>query len=59
MRDLVQLGGWRGGGATSWDQSEWERSVMKMEEEELGGESSLGTEVSLVVLGVFGKMVSR
>lgn len=32
MRDLVQFGGWRGGGATSWDQRESERSVVKMEE---------------------------
>ena len=32
MRDLIQFGGWRGGGATSWDQRERERSVVKMEE---------------------------
>lgn len=33
MRDLTQFCGWRGGGATSWDQSDSERSVLKMAEE--------------------------
>lgn len=30
MRDRIQSGGWRGGGATSWDQREAERGVRKM-----------------------------
>lgn len=33
MRDLTQFCGWRGGGATSWDQRESERSVLKIAEE--------------------------
>jgi hypothetical protein len=33
MRDLTQFWGWRGGGATSWDQRERERSVLKIAEE--------------------------
>lgn len=32
IRDLTQFWGWRGGGATSWDQRERERSVWKMAE---------------------------
>ena len=30
MRERIQSGGWRGGGATSWDQREAERGVRKM-----------------------------
>lgn len=30
MRDRIQFGGWRGGGATSWDQSEALRGVRKI-----------------------------
>lgn len=41
IRDFVQLAGWRGGGETSCDHSERERSVMNMAEEsgmgEMGG----------------------
>lgn len=33
MRDLTQFCGCRGGGATSWDQSDRERSVPKIAEE--------------------------
>jgi len=30
IRERIQFGGWRGGGATSWDQREAERVVRKM-----------------------------
>lgn len=53
MRDLVQFGGWRGGGATSWDHRERERSVVKIEELEMG---STGGRVEVFDLG---KRVSR
>ena len=36
MRERVQFGGWRGGGATSWDQSERERSRRKTEFDSAG-----------------------
>jgi len=39
MRERIQFGGWRGGGATSWDQSEAERGVRKMGFSEVRGGS--------------------
>lgn len=57
MRDLVQFWGWRGGGATSWDQRERERSVSKMAV--LFAIGSTGAR-EVVWLGVVvGKRVSR
>ena len=58
MRERTQLGGWRGGGATSWAQREADRGVRKMG---LGFESSDGAEVSVegVRSLVEGKMASR
>lgn len=38
MRDLTQFWGWRGGGATSWDHRERERSVLK-----IAAESGIGS----------------
>lgn len=38
MRDLTQFCGWRGGGATSWDHRERERSVLK-----IAAESGIGS----------------
>lgn len=38
MRDRIQSGGARGGGATSWDQSDADRGVRKIEDSlERGG----------------------
>lgn len=38
MRDFTQFCGWRGGGATSWDHRERERSLLK-----IAAESGIGS----------------
>lgn len=55
MRDLTQFWGWRGGGATSWDHRERERSVLKIAEAFGIGSTGGSVDVSFVV----GKSVSR
>lgn len=50
IRDLIQFGGWSGGGATSWDQRERERSLVKMAESS-GIDSIGGRESTSFVLG--------
>jgi hypothetical protein len=42
MRERIQFGGWRGGGATSWDQREALREVRNVGAEEDGVEEEVG-----------------
>jgi hypothetical protein len=54
MRDFTQFWGWSGGGATSWDQRESERSVLKM-----AVWSEIGSTFGRVVMSDVGRRLSR